>query len=422
MKRLLPLLALCACGDNLGTPTPVDMSYRVTVTELENGCGAPSPSEGAMPEVDARLWPDGTVELVSWSPTIPGPSSFPEIRVEGGRVDYRADRHSSVTGKTYPYRIEGSLSMEAVDLTIEERWYRYADGPRDCTRRARISGKARGHRDAASLDGRYPLLTEYFGEYCAGDPVPATPIGAQVLMLETDPRPEVLYAGLASALFFSGPPPDASGLVDWDGTFYLVGIEGIEDVPGTLAGTFRPDAVEAVLEFSTSDQAAGCRYRYALSGRKRVATTTEVGNDYRAVYRVNDGCSGTSYADYGLLEAVEQGEREVSFHDLYGDWYIDRDGATLHETDGSEAEGVIATFHGTAEPPYLAYKLEFRFLNSECAISHEVDAVARYFPETEWTPAFLPDEPDDGAAASALRSAMLSMAGFRGSDLGPLSK
>ncbi|HJV33106.1 MAG TPA: hypothetical protein VJ694_03710, partial [Patescibacteria group bacterium] len=153
------------------------------------------------------------------------------------------------------------------------------------------------------------------------------------------------------------------------------------------------------------------------------------GGDYRAVYRLRDECEGTVKAYEGALTAIRQGSDEVEFYDDWGDWFIDADGGAFYETDGTEADGQTATFSGTSDPPYLSYTLEFRFYDAEgtsCAYAWDVDAVARYAPEFDWNPAFMPDPPNPndrtGVSAAALTTARPAPSRFRLAPvLGPLA-
>src|SRR5689334_10807316 len=126
MKRLMVLCAsfLVACGDNTKPIDPVDMTFVADVTELENTCDDRplDTDQGAF--IGAWLHVDGTVELLDGNVLIPGPGSFPNVRPHGGRVDYDANRYSTFAERTYPFHIEGTLTMEGLDLTLTERWYR----------------------------------------------------------------------------------------------------------------------------------------------------------------------------------------------------------------------------------------------------------------------------------------------------------
>ncbi|HJV33092.1 MAG TPA: hypothetical protein VJ694_03630, partial [Patescibacteria group bacterium] len=388
MKRLMFLIASClaACGDNLDRIDPVDMTFVADVTELENSCDGRPLGSAEEAFVDAVLRADGTVELREGHPLIPGPGIFPNVRPHGGLVDYDANRYSVYPDKTYPYRSEGALSMDGMDLTLTEHWYRTPDFS-DCVRKVRIAGKPRGFRDASSLDGRYEILTSYYGEVCGADPWPASPLGEQVYVLDAHPRPSGVVMVLGGAVWLEPSAPASDGAVDWDGRLWISGIEGIEELDGGLHGRFTSAHLHAELTFHTDDQAPGCRHAYLLHGGKRAAEPVDVGGDYRAVYRLRDECEGTVKAYEGSLTAIRQGPDEVEFYDDWGDWFIDAAGGSFHETDGTEADGQVATFSGTSDPPYLSYSLEFRFYDadgSSCVYAWDVDAVARYAPEFDW--------------------------------------
>jgi len=397
MKRLAILIASClaACGDDVKPIDPVDMTFVADVTELENTCDD-RPLDTDRAYIGAWLHADGTVELLDGSVLIPGPGSFPNVRPHGGRVDYDANRYSTYPDKTYPYRIEGTLTMSDLDLTMTEHWYRNP-GFADCIRKVRVVGVPRGFLDPASLDGTYEIHTSYYGEICGGLPPAGPPLGEQVYVLDAHPETAGVVIGLADAIFLQPPMPASDGAIDWDGTVYLAAPDGIEELDGGLHGVFTPSRMQAELTFRTPDQPLDCRHTYLLDGAKRAADASEVGNDYRAVYRLRDECEGTVSSYEGGLRLTRQSATEIEVYDDWGDWFIEADGATLYETDGSEAEGQVATFAGTAAPPYVSYTLEFRFFNGDgtsCVYAWDVDAVARYHPEFAWDPAFLPDPPD----------------------------
>lgn len=404
--RLAFLAALAACGSDPPLD-PVDMVFRTEVIKLENTCASNPPTEGARVMVDARLHADGTVELVSRSSWVPGPGSFPDVRVIGDRVDYRADRYSSTAGKTYPYRIEGSLSMAGMDLTVEERWFRVTvGGHEDCVHRARLIGEPRAFRDREALDGRYSVGLSYEGEVCQGQPWPSEPSNGRVFLLDADPREEVMYLNLDGMIYAGTDLPDAADALRWDGTLYIVDHElGIIEAPGGLHGQFRPDGVYLGMEFQLPWQAPECRHRYLMDGYKRTAGRSRGETEYRAVIRERDGCNGKTraYEDHQVF-LLEQSMAEMEVRDPYGDWFIDFDGTVLHEADGSEAEGFKAVFDGRIEPPFLTYTLAYSLQDFEgnwCDIAYDVDAVVRFVPEVEWTPAFLPDEEEEPASATA---------------------
>ncbi len=429
MRRpiVLALSFLAACGDNLDRVDPVDMTFVADVAELENTCDDRPLAADAEVFVDAIRAADGTVELREWGRLIPGPGVFPNVRPHAGAVSYDARRYSSYPDKTYPYRIEGTLAMEAMDLTFTERWYRSPDFA-DCVRKVRVVGKPRGFREAASLDGRYEIMTSYYGEVCGNDPLPERPLGERVYVLDAHPRPTGLAVILGGAIFLEPPVPGADGLVDWTGRLYFSGVEGVQEVEGSLRGTFAPGDVRAELGFRTEDQPADCRHAYVLGGAKRAAEPSDVGGDYAAVYRVRSECEGTTVAYEAPLIAVRQGPDEIEFLDEMGDWFIDADGRTLHETDGTEAEGQTATFSGSYDPPYLSYTVEFRTFagdGSSCAYAWDVDATLRYAPEFAWDPAFRPDPPNPNDKTGILRRvaprALPTKAFMPGPSLGPLS-
>lgn len=398
MKRLMILCAsLAACGDDFEIPDPVDMTFCVAVTELENTCDDRPLREAEGVLVDAYLRVDGSVELFDASMIIPGPYSFPNLRPHGGRLEYDADRYASRPDKTYPYRIEGAFAMDGIDVTLTERWYHPGDLS-DCVRKVRIAGKPRGFLDPASLDGIFEIKGSYHGVVCGTDAWPAVPLGERVYKLDVRPGDGMMVLSLAGAVFLEASLPAADGAIDWDGTVWLAGVEGIAELHGGLHGRFAPGEVAADLTFRTLDLGSGCRHAYRLTGAKRSAAGDEVGSDYRAVYRVRDGCEGTVATFEGRMEMIRQGPGEIEVIDEFGDWFIDAEGASLSETDGSPSEGLIASFNGTAEPPFASYTLEFASYDTDgavtCTFAWDVDAVVRYHPEFEWTPAYEPDPPE----------------------------
>ena len=430
MKRLvvLTLSCLAACGDDLKPVDPVDMTFVADVVELENTCDDRPLAEAHEVFVDAVRRADGTVELFDGHGLIPGPGDFPNLRPYAGAVSYDARRYSTYPDKTYPFRIEGALSMDGIDLVMTESWYRTPDFS-DCVRKARVRGIPRGFRDPGALDGRYEIRTSYYGEVCGSDPWPSAPLGEGVYVLDAHPRATGVAMVLGGAIFLEPSPPSPDGAVDWEGRLWLSGVEGVEEIDGGLHGRFAPTGLRAELTFHRDDQAPGCRHAYRLDGAKRASPPSDVGADYDAVYRLRDECEGTVASYEAPLMLVRQGPAEIEVYDDWGDWYIDADGSSLYETDGSEAEGQTATFTGTADPPYLSYTLEFRFFHadgSSCVYAWDVDAVARYAPEVDWSPAFMPDppKPNDrtGVMTSALRSPRSAGAAFRPArTLGPFA-
>ena len=392
MKRLIVLCASClaACGDNLPPPDGVDMTYRVTVTALEDTCSDGPLSGPKTAFVDARLHADGTVELVEWSLWIPGPGAYPSIRVHEGIVDYDAQRASAYTDKVFPYRIEGALTMEAMDLELTEHWYRSPDFT-DCVRRVRMHGDARGFLDPSSLDGVYEIGLSYYGEVCGTDPLPGVPLGSQVLLLDADPHAAGMYLNLDGLIFLPVSAPASDGALDWDGGLTVSTFEGYVDVDGGAHGRFLPEDVDLDVAFRFASQDAGCTYRYALKGAKRPSTADLPQNDYRVVYRVRDECEMRTEAHEGYVTLVRQSDTVTEVRDPFGAWFIPTDGADLFATDGDG--GVTATFSGTATPPYIAYTVEFAYGEGgdACTYAWDVDGVVRYHPDVPWTPAFQPD-------------------------------
>src|SRR5690242_5160834 len=128
MRRLLALTALClaACGDNLH-PTPVDMVYDVQVTVLADDCDASPPQTDAHDFLDMRLLSDGLVQMqgyrYGWPPGIPLESDPPKMPVYDGRIDQEIDIHADYPDEDEPYRVNGTLTMDAIDLTIDADWY-----------------------------------------------------------------------------------------------------------------------------------------------------------------------------------------------------------------------------------------------------------------------------------------------------------
>lgn len=390
MRRFAVLIALAACGDNDVPSDPIDMTHRVVVEELEDTCSG-GPLDG--PEtafVEARLHADGTVELVEESLWIPGPGAFPSIRVHAGVVDYDATRATAYVDKVYPYRIDGTLTMEAMDLELTEHWYRQGDFS-DCVRRVRMRGAARALLDASSLDGLYEIDVRYYGETCGQDPLPPDPLGRQTLLLDADPREDGMRLWLDGLLAFDPGLPAADGSVSWSGPMTVSSIEGPVATTGSYEGRFRPGEVAGDLAFRLEGQADGCAYRYRLEGARRPSTSTEPQNDYRAVFRVRDGCEGRVETVETRVTLVRQADGVMEVRDRFGAWYIGFDGTTLHAEDGDEY--VTAEFSGTADPPYLSYTVSFTYGQGDdaCTYAWDVDAVVRHHPDIPWEPAFRPD-------------------------------
>ncbi|GEM_PF-3393149 len=392
MRRFIALtaLAFAACGDNDRLSDPIDMVYRVTVTELEDSCDDGSLAGPETAFVDARLHADGTVELVERSLWIPGPGAYPSIRVHGGVVDYDAQRASAYTEKVFPYHIGGTLTTEAMDLTLTEHWYRQPDFT-DCVRIVRMRGAPRGFLDPADLDGIYEIDVAYYGEICGSDPLPSVPEGRQVLLLDADPRPDTLTLWIESYIGMNADLPGGDGRIDWDGPMTVSTIEGYVGTTGGLHGRFGPAEVDAELSFRLPGQAADCAYRYALTGAKRPSTATEPQGDYRVVFRVRDGCEGRTETRESHVTLVRQRADLMEVRDSFGLWFIPIDGDALSATDSGP--GVVATFEGAATPPYLSYTVAFTYGEGAdaCTYAWDVDGVARYHPHEPWEPAFPPD-------------------------------
>lgn len=394
MKRPLFLTALflAACGDNT-VPTPVDMTYDVRVSSLDDDCG-----DGPLPDdlrttLDLRLAADGHVQMNGWVPGLLVQPSFLHLFVENGALDVeRKDQYGDT------YRLNGPLTMEALDLTLDFPAYRSDGSGKACRQRLRLQGTARGFLDAASFDGEYPLKTSYYGILCGTDPVPSEPIGTTVFRVDGRPQGETLDLSLEDSFWFSGPVPDAEGRIDWNGPFQLYGELGFEDVPGTFKGTFKPDGTQATLEFADASLTTGCRYHYEMSGGKQVATLETSGGHYRGVYRSYDRCDpdAKTYAYEGEVELVPWHDGRMAVYESNGSYLVNRDGDSLSASGGSESQGEVVTFTADAAPPYLTFTFDDSIQTADgswCSYGWEVDAVKRYFPDQAWTPAFLPDPP-----------------------------
>jgi len=417
MKRLacLAVLALAACGDNL-VPTPVDMEYHVAVTDLGGDCGAPLSDTTAW--LDLKLRTDGSVRMTGWVPGLLVQPSFLHLYPQDGGLD--ADIRDQY-GDTY--HVNGTLTMEDMDLSLDFPSYRPDGSGKACRQRLRLQGGGRGLRDPSSFDGVYPLATDYFGVYCDGQPIPTVPVGSGLFRLDAEPREGKLWVDLEHGFWFSGPLPGQDGAVDWSGTYYLAGERGIEEVTGTFKGVYAPGHVDVALEFSDAGLSAHCRYRYEMRGAKRTASLETVTNVYRAVYRTIDSCSPEDvYAYEAETEIDPYGEGNVAVFDASGGaWVIGFDGRTLSASGGSEQIGEVVSLVGTADPPFLNYRFEDRVLQGDgswCTYGWEVDAVTRYFPEQPWEPAFQPDPPTTSFPRALKRTAASGLT--RG--LGPLSR
>ena len=430
MRRLLllPVLCLAACGDNLH-PTPVDMVYDVRVTVLADDCDAAPPMTDDHDFLDLRLLSDGRVQMdgypFAWPYGIPLENGLPTMAVYDGRVDEEIDVHADYPDEDEPYRISGTLDMDALDLTIDADWYRVeSNGPVGCHRKSHVAGAARAFLDPASPDGIFPLKVDYLGAYCDGQTVPTVSQGTGLYRIDAFPRDGTLSMDMEHVFWLAGPTPGADGAVDWSGTYQLDGPLGLEAVPGTFKGTFKPDQVEAALEFTDSQLAPGCRYRYTLSGKKRVPSLGDHAEAYRAVFRSYDRCGMTpTSAAYDMpIEIADWDDADVVVYDPNGSWLIPHDGGALSASAGSTDQGEVVTFIGTMSPPYLSYTFDDSVEDQDgswCSFGWDVDGVERFFPDQPWTPAFSPDATNP---ASVTRLAAPRPSPFAPRSFGPLSR
>jgi hypothetical protein len=179
--------------------------------------------------------------------------------------------------------------------------------------------------------------------------------------------------------------------------------------PYRVSGTLDMDDLHLTLESdwyrSENGLMKDCHVLTRLDGEANAdGSLKAIGGAYRSVVRERADCFGLNFVEEEQAELIELGERRVEIHDIFGALVIGRDGSKLHAHEGSEAEGAIMTVQGTITPTYLSYTFEERFLagGNWCHFSLDVDAVARFFPDQPWTPAFTPD-PVNGMPLSAPR-------------------
>ncbi|WKZ28589.1 MAG: hypothetical protein QY323_03555 [Patescibacteria group bacterium] len=386
---------LAACGDNLAPPDAVDMTYLVQVDEIVDTCDESVPPADNLPKLDALLHADGRVELRHDGGWIPEPYSYPDLRVaEGGAVAYRATRDSKLAERSFNYEIDGTLTMEAVDLTFNQAWYRYEGNERvDCARTVRVRGPARAFHDATALEGIHQTRLSYYGEVCGDEPLPAEPLGSQVFLLNVVPTTTELRLNLDGMIYAITDLP-AQGVLDWSGIGFTVSWEGIDMFTMRLKGVFRADLDALTMSLTPLGESTNCHHAYTIEGKKRVASLDAVSGDYRAQQHFWSECEGTEETHETPITVIAQSETLVEIRDRYGDWFVNWSEGRAYAKDGSEAEGLIASFEGRVDPPevhyLLAYDVEnlgalpFETDDGWCSYRLTVDGVSRYYPDLAW--------------------------------------
>lgn len=386
---------LAACGDNLAPPDAVDMAYLVEVEEIEDTCDESAPSPGNLPKLDALLHADGKVELRHDGGWIPEPYSYPDVRViEGGSIAYRASRYSETAKRSFDYAIDGTLTMEDVDLTFSQSWYRYeGDDKVDCARTVRAHGPARAFHDPSLLEGIHQVRLSYYGLVCGDDLLPADPSGSQVFLFDVVPTTTELRLNLDDMIYAWTDLP-TQDTIDWTGIGFSVSWEGIDMYDMHLAGAFRPDLVKLTMDLVPLGESPDCRHAYVIEGKKRAASVDDASGDYRAKQHFWNECDNIEETRESPITVIVQSETLVEIRDRYGDWFVNWSEGRAYAKAGSEAEGLVASFEGRVDPPdvhyFLAYDIEnlsvlpVEIDDGWCSYRLGVDGISRYHPELEW--------------------------------------
>lgn len=388
MRRFLTFtccLFALGCADD---PTePVDAVFRVTIEPLENTCDGNVPPEDVTVLVDVFRRTDGTVDIgkeVFW---IPGPDRYEGVPIDGNEVDFAETRTSPYSGLTRESRIRGTLTPEAIDVTVSSESDRGIGGAYEtCVRRVRLRGAPRPFGDPDVYDGAYVVKLASYGYVCPGDPEPSAAEWTWRFVLDMNPiTAERTIFSLDDQLNFSPTMPGPDGRMSWSGDMFLISEANFVELQGSAEGTCKPGDVDLDIRYRELADPSGCEYRYRMRGAKRIPSSAALDNEYRAVYDVRYGCIGASETFEAPVELITQADGQIEIKDAFGRNVMALSDGAISSSFGAEEEGLILTYSGRADPPHLSYTAEYRLLGPAgwCSISYDVAGVVRYVSESD---------------------------------------
>ncbi|TSC83974.1 MAG: hypothetical protein G01um101413_777 [Parcubacteria group bacterium Gr01-1014_13] len=382
---------LAACSPNV---TPVDMEYNVSVETIEDTCGNDPAPDGLTIPFNVALQTDNKINV--WYPAgyAPGRGDYKGFIIYDGQTDFESKRPSKTGPGDDVVRISGSLTMDFMDITIEERrWRQEETEPVPCIRKARLRGAARPFSTLTALDGKYEAYYDFYELVCPpGQPQENDPVPWTVPLDIKDQNGSALFAfdSYDENLMFAMPTETlASGNIDWDGAIYLIGrTSGIfYEFEGNVAGKFVDGSYYLRIKFHEIGDTTGCDFVLDANGAKRMPDPTSISNTYRLAFLESDACRHDAFGDITLTKTEQEGE--IVFH-TDGRLTLMHSNERFNlkaQTDGSytgswSAGGVTLKYKLTAAPPNLSFSFMYAWPTDEgyCDIATEVAGVPRYFP------------------------------------------
>ena len=406
MKKVILVVGCFAVATACGSEkeTPVDMTYKVSVTTEENTCGDYAAPEDVTVVVDAVLQPDGRVTFRNSSGWIPGDREYTDIGVFDGKVD-----HTLVVpwvgNVNFTHTIKGTMTQEGIDilLSVEKRKPGTDEFVR-CKETVHIKGERRALWDPSQLDGKYRAKYTYYGQICQGDtpvvvgswnvPLDINPYGRGLTTLDFDEMDERIIFDLEI---------EDSGAVDYQGTLLFIVSYGFAEFDLRATGTVSPGLVDISLKYSVPGDTSGCYYRLDARGGKLLLSPGLDDNYFRASARKTDECLGgdeflvEDFIGDAVTVSQDSGEIFLLFGGVRAN--LKRDGQRIHNVFTSNYGNHTLTYEGLLAPPVLEFSIVYRYdigTEYECEVRFEADAYVRYY---------LPDEGSGyGEFSSEMRS------------------
>lgn len=390
---------LVACSSSLTPPVetktiPVDMEYNVSVETLEDTCGnVPAPG-GLIITLNVALRTDGSMVVSYPTDYAPGLGRYKGLIVhDDGAVDYfNATDPTVMPPDDNGTSIVGSVTMDSVDLVIEER-RRKGTGTNavPCVRKALLHGAARPLWTAGALDGKYEATYAFYEYVCAPDPLPSDPLRWTVPLDVKEHGETTVFAfdSRDENLTFQMPTENLrSGNVNWSGPMYIVTPLEVYEYKGSVVGTFGNGSYNLRIDFSDLGDFSGCNYVLEATGAKRAPDYAKIPNIYRLVFSESDACELDAEGKPTKYNFEQEGEVVFQSNSNLTLMFYNRRVDLLPQEDGTYGvdwvyETITHSYTVVAIPPKLhfLYVMETAVGDGTCLTTFQTVGTPRYFAD-----------------------------------------